>query len=96
MDWTMFVAVSAVIGVIVVVVRNGRNSAKSSGAFEQKVDGIKGILENEYTGLGALNQKVTDMQTNCSSVTATFSQKIKNLEGEVFNKKRRRKSDEEE
>ena len=94
MDWSLLVAAAAVAGVIVVVVRNGRNNAKSSGAFEQKVEGIKDILKDEHTGLGAINQKVADMQTSYSTILATHAQKIKNLEGEVFNKKHRSKANE--
>lgn len=90
MDWSMLVAASAVVGVIVVIIRNGKSSAKSYGELEQRVADIKETLQDEHSGLGALNNKVTEMQSGYAATLASHGQKIKNLEGEVFTKKKRR------
>lgn len=90
MDWSMFVAASAVVGVIAVIIRNGKSSAKTYGELGQRVTDIKETLQNEHSGLGALNNKVAGMQSDYAATLASHNQKIKNLEGEVFIKRRRR------
>lgn len=83
-------AFSAVGAAVYSIWRNGRRASKDYGSLEQKVDGIKGSLDNPDTGLSAINRELSDMKVHCAGVTGSFGQKIKGLEAEVFEGKRQR------
>ena len=76
-------------GLIATWVRNSKHQSRRDGALSQQIEDIKDTLKSPDTGLTALNEKISGMQTNCAGVTAAFGQKIKGLEAEVFSSKRK-------
>jgi len=70
------------IGLIVTWVRNGRSQSKRNGVIEERISGINKRLEDENTGLGAIKKSVDKQEVHCAKITSSFSERIKNLEGD--------------
>lgn len=90
--------IAAIIGVCLVAlgligtwVKNGRASGREHGGLNAELTGINNKLSDENYGLSALGEKINDMQKHCASVTAGFSERIKGVEDDVKEIKKRKR-----
>lgn len=79
----------ALVGVAVIAlglgmtwIRNGRSQAKRDGVMEERIKGIDKKLEDPNTGLGAIKKSVDKQEVHCAKMTSSFTERIKDLEGD--------------
>jgi len=61
-------------------VRNGRGQARRDGILEERINGIKQILDDENNGLSAIKKCVDEQKVHCASTVSAFTERIKVLE----------------
>ncbi|MBA7710888.1 hypothetical protein ES703_119836 [subsurface metagenome] len=70
------------IGLVATWIRNGRSQSKRDGALEQRIKGVEDKLSDDNNGLSAIKKSVDDQRVHCAGVTSSFTERIKNLEGD--------------
>jgi hypothetical protein len=77
-------SLTAVVGVIYSIIRNGRSWIKYDTELKTElkkdIESIKKVLDDPHDGLGAIRREVSAQREHCGRVTSEYGQRLVSLE----------------
>lgn len=79
----LVVALFTCTGLVLTWRKNGRDQDRRDERIAANQENIIKKLDDDETGLSALNTKVGSIQTHCAGVTSGFGERIKGTEADI-------------